>query len=103
MPASAREFFEELKARPASARVRGVTASYRFDIEDAGSWRVDVHDGALSVEESVAAADCIIWASEETFLRIVRGEENPMGAYFTGKVKVAGDVGLAVRLRDLFA
>jgi putative sterol carrier protein len=103
MPTSAREFFQELGSRKESPRVRGLTASYRFDVEEAGSWRVEVDDGALSVEESDAAADCVISTSEETFLRIVRGEENAMGAYFTGKVKVAGEVGLAVRLRDLLA
>jgi putative sterol carrier protein len=101
MPTSAREFFEELQGRTASERARGLAASYRFDVDDVGSWRVEVDDGALSVEESAAAADCIIWASEETFLRIVRGEEKALGAYLTGKVKVAGDVGLAFRLRDL--
>jgi putative sterol carrier protein len=103
MPESAREFFEELADRPRSTQARGLTASYRFDIEDEGNWRLDVDDGVVSVEESAAAADCIIWSSEETFLRIVRGEESAMGAYLSGKVKVAGDVGLAVRLRDLLA
>jgi putative sterol carrier protein len=103
MPASAREFFEELGTRPRSTRARGLTASYRFDVEDEGSWRLEVDDGVVSVEESAAAADCIIWSSEETLLRIVTGEESAMGAYFTGKVKVAGDVALAMRLRDLLA
>jgi putative sterol carrier protein len=103
MPESAREFFEQLGSRPRRAGARGLTASYRFDVEDEGSWRLEVDDGVLSVEESAAAADCIIWSSEETFLRIVAGEESAMGAYLAGKVKVAGDVGLAVRLRDLLA
>lgn len=102
MPATAREFFQELASRPRSGRTSGLTASYRFDVEGAGSWRVEIDDGAVSVEESDAAADCVIRASEETFLRIARGEQNPMGAFLTGKVQVSGDVGLAMRLRDLF-
>jgi putative sterol carrier protein len=103
MPASAREFFEALASRRASPRTRGLSASYRFDVDGEGSWRVVIDDGALSVEESDAAADCVIRASEETFLRIVHGEENAMGAFLTGKVKVSGEVGLALRLRDLLA
>jgi putative sterol carrier protein len=103
MAASAREFFQELGSRTRSRRTRGLSASYRFDVEGAGTWRVDVDDGVLSVAESDAAADCVIRASEETFLRIVRGEEDAMGAYLRGKVRVTGNIALALRLRDLLA
>jgi putative sterol carrier protein len=54
------------------------------------------------VTESDAPADCVIRTDENTFLRIVRGEQSPMGAYMTGKVRVEGDLGLALRLRDVF-
>ena len=105
MVASAREFFRDLAARPGgrSERTRGLRASYRFEIEDAGSWVVRVDDGAVSVEESDAAADCVMKASERTFLRIVNRELNAMAAYLTGKVKISGDQGLAFRLRDLLS
>jgi putative sterol carrier protein len=103
-PATAREFFDDLAVRTAGGaeRTRGLRATYRFDIAGAGSWRVEVDDGAVSVSESDAAADCVVETSEKTFLRIVRGEQNPMGAYLSGKVTARGDVGLAMRLRDLF-
>jgi putative sterol carrier protein len=55
------------------------------------------------ITESDAPADCVVRTDERTFLRIVRGEQSPMGAYMRGKVKVEGDLGLALRLRDLFA
>lgn len=103
MAETAREFFEELKARTAdgSERTRGLTASYRFDVDGAGSWRVDVDDGAVSVSESDAAADCVIAVPEDLLLRIVRGEQSPMGAFLMGKIRVEGDAALAMRLKDL--
>jgi putative sterol carrier protein len=103
MAETAREFFEDLKARTAggSDRTRGLTASYRFDIEGAGSWRVEVDDGAVSVSESDAVADCVIAVSEDLFLRIVRGEQSPMGAFMLGKIRIEGDAALAMRLKDL--
>jgi putative sterol carrier protein len=105
MTESAREFFEQLGARTAggSERTRGLTASYRFDVEGAGSWRVEVDDGAVSVTESDAAADCVISASEKTLLGIVSGRQSPMGAFLMGRIRVDGDTGLAMRLRDLLA
>lgn len=101
MPDSAREFFDDLRARADASRAAGLTASYRFDIEGAGSWHVQVRGGALTVEESQEPADCVIATDERTFLGVVSGEQNPMGAYMTGRIRVEGDIGLALRLREL--
>ncbi|HXV35442.1 MAG TPA: SCP2 sterol-binding domain-containing protein [Gaiellaceae bacterium] len=105
MPDTAREFFDNLAARTSggSERTRGFTATYRFEIEGAGSWRVAVDDGAVAVSEGDGAADCVISAPEDLFLRVVRGEQNATGAFLMGKIKVEGDTGLAMRLKDLFA
>jgi putative sterol carrier protein len=99
---SAREFFEGLPARIDPERARAFDAAYRFDIEGAGTWRLESDGERAVVTESDAPADCVIRTDEKTFLRIVRGEQSPMGAYMTGKVKVEGDLGLALRLRDVF-
>ena len=102
---TAGEFFERLRTRSAggSLRTRGLRATYRFDVDGAGSWLVRIDDGAVSVTESDAVADCVLEASEETLLRVANGELHPMGAFLTGKIRVTGDVALAMRLRDLFA
>jgi putative sterol carrier protein len=98
---SAREFFDGLLERVDPGRARALAGSYRFDVDGAGSWRLEADGDRLVVTESDAPADCVIRADERTFLRIVAGEQSPMGAYMTGKVKVDGDLGLALRLRDV--
>jgi putative sterol carrier protein len=100
---SAREFFETLPGRVSRQASQALDASYRFDVDGAGSWRVESDGEGLAVTESDAPADCVIRTDERTFLRIVGGEQSPMGAYMMGKIKVEGDLGLALRLRDLFA
>ena len=99
---SAREFFEGLPGRIDPERAGALDASYRFDIAGSGSWRLEADGERAIVTESDAPADCVIRTDENTFLRIVRGEQSPMGAYMTGKVRVEGDLGLALRLRDVF-
>lgn len=99
---SAREFFEGLPGRIGPERARSLDASYRFDIEGAGSWRLEADGEKAVVTESDAPADCVIRTDENTFLRILRGEQSPMGAYMRGKVRVEGDLSLALRLRDVF-
>jgi putative sterol carrier protein len=99
---SAREFFEGLPGRIDPERARALDASYRFDIEGAGSWRLEAAGEKAVVTESDAPADCVIRTDENTFLRILGGEQSPMGAYMTGKVRVEGNLGLALRLREVF-
>ena len=102
MAQSAREFFETLESRIDPARAADLNNSYLFDIDGAGTWRVDVHGGHVSVTEGAADADCTISATEDTFARIASGEQNATTAYMTGKLKIKGDMGAAMKLQKIF-
>ena len=102
MPESPREFFETLETRIDASKAAGMTASYKFDIDGSGSWLVDVDDGKVTVTEDGGDADCTISTSSETFLKIANGEQNPTAAYMSGKLKVKGDMGQAMKLQKLF-
>jgi putative sterol carrier protein len=97
-----RSFFEGLPSRIDPAKVAGMRNSYVFDVEGAGTWTVRVEDGAVAVREGAEDADCTISATEDTFRQIVAGEQNPTTAYMTGKLKVRGDMGAAMKLQKLF-
>ena len=75
---------------------------FAFDIADVGAWTVTVADGVVSVAEGENDADCTISASEETLMKIASGEANPTTAYMTGKLKIKGDMGAALKLQKLF-
>jgi putative sterol carrier protein len=102
MAESTKEFFESLPARVDESKTAGMNNSYVFDIEGAGQWKVDVTDGKVSVTEGPGDADATISTSEETFQKIAAGEQNPTSAYMTGKLKVKGDMGAAMKLQKLF-
>ena len=102
MAQTAREFFEGLESRVDPSKTAGMNSSYLFEIEGAGRWTVKVDDGKVTVTEGGESADCTIIATEETFERIVAGELNPTSAYMTGKLKVKGDMGAAMKLQKLF-
>ena len=102
MPQDAREFFETLPGRVDSSKVSGMNNSYLFDIEDAGMWLVTVEDGVVSVREGEGEADATISASNENFERILSGEQNATAAYMSGKLKIKGDMGAAMKLQKLF-
>jgi putative sterol carrier protein len=100
--ADVKEFFESLPSRADASKTAGMSNSYVFDIQGAGQWKVDVTDGNVSVAEGGGDADCTITTSQETFEKIISGEQNATSAYMTGKLKIKGDMGAAMKLQKLF-
>ena len=102
MAESVQDFFANLASRADSSKTAGMTNSFVFDIDGAGQWKVDVDDGAVSVSDGGGDADVTISTSQETFEQIIAGEQNPTSAYMTGKLKIKGDMGAAMKLQKLF-
>jgi putative sterol carrier protein len=102
MAESVKEFFDGLEARADSGKTAGMNNSYLFDIEGAGQWLVKVEDGKVDVAEGGGDADTTITTSEETMMAVINGEQNPTTAYMTGKLKIKGDMGAAMKLQKLF-
>ena len=102
MAESVQEFFDELASRADAEKTAGMNNSYLFDIEGSGQWHVAVEDGTVTVTEGAGEAGTTITTTEENFMAIVRGEQNPTTAYMTGKLKIKGDMGAAMKLQKLF-
>lgn len=66
----------------------------KFDIEDEGAIIID-HAGARAGDDD---ADVTLSASAEVFQAILEGEQNPTTAFMTGKLKIDGDMGKAMKL-----
>jgi putative sterol carrier protein len=96
------EFFEQLPGRADPAKTAGMNNTYVFDVEGVGQWTVAVDDGKVSVSEGAGEADCTLSASEDTLIKIAKGEANATTAYMTGKLKIKGDMGAALKLQKLF-
>lgn len=100
---AAKEFFEDLEAKAEPDKIRQVNHSYLFEIADEGAWLVDVREGTLTVKEGPGqVADVTISTSSAVFEAIASGEQNPMKAYMSGKLKVRGDLSAALKLQKLF-
>ncbi len=96
------EFFEGLSSRVDESKTAGMNNTYVFDIEGAGTWTVAVKDGKIDVSEGGAEGDCTISTSQENFEKIIAGEQNATTAYMSGKLKIKGDMGAAMKLQKLF-
>lgn len=75
----------------------GFDKSVKFDL---GSDGVLVVDGQ-SVSTADSGADCTITISKDDFEALAAGELNPTMAFMTGKLKVDGDMSIAMQLSQI--
>jgi putative sterol carrier protein len=68
--------------------------SAKFEIEGTGAVVIDA-DGARASDEDT---DVTLSADSDTFQGILSGDTNPTSAFMTGKLKVDGDMGMAMKL-----
>ena len=71
----------------------------KFDIEGEGTVMID-ETGARAADE---AADVTLSADAETFQSILSGDTNPTSAFMSGKLKIDGDMGMAMKLATVLA
>lgn len=93
--------FEEMAKRLPTKDLSDVDAIFQFDIsgEEEGHWVVDLKVSPATVEEGQSdSADCTISMSDDDFLALATGELDPTMAFMKGKVKIQGNMGLALKL-----
>ena len=77
----------------------GLGGTLKFDFGDAGSVLVDGKSTPNSVSDGAGkSADCTISVTLDTFEKMVKGELDGTSAFMQGKLRVAGDMGLAMKL-----
>lgn len=77
----------------------GLGGTLKFDFGEPGSVFVDGKSSPNTVTDGEGkTADCTISVSLETFEKMVKGELDGTSAFMQGKLRVAGDMGLAMKL-----
>ena len=74
----------------------GFDGSAKFEIEGEGAIIVD--GAGVRVAEDGDEADVTMTADADTFQEILAGDLNPTAAFMSGKLKLDGDMGTAMKL-----
>lgn len=104
-PTTVKEFFQLLPSRLDSDAAEDLDAVYQFDLSGAqgGQYILTIRDGACQIAEGIHAAPHIVLSmAGEDCIKIMKGQLNGPAAAMSGRVKVSGDIGLAMRLKGLF-
>jgi predicted lipid carrier protein YhbT len=75
-------------------------AIYKFVLEGAGggTWVVNLKDAA---REGDGDSDCTISLGAQDFVDLVEGRANGQQLYFQGRLRIDGNLGLALKLQNL--
>jgi len=88
------------KMNDALAKAGGLDKSVKFDFGDDGS--IYAH-GTEAEVDSAKEADCTISVDKSDFIALAEGNLDPMMAFMSGKLKVAGDMSVAMGLQNIFS
>ncbi|KAK3090034.1 hypothetical protein FSP39_008712 [Pinctada imbricata] len=96
--------FQQIKGALNKELVSGVGGVFQFNLtgKDGGSWYVDLKNGSGSVGKGAASdPQCILTMDSEDFIKMFAGELKSTAAYMAGKLKIKGNMGLAMKLEKL--
>ena len=81
-------------------------ATIAFDLsgDQGGKWWVKIHDGTAESGKGDPAepANLTLLADANEWVRIMTGQLDPTAAFMQGKLKIKGDMGLAIKMQSLF-
>ncbi len=100
------EAFEAMNDRFNADAAAGLNAVFQYHIEGdgGGDWNCSISNGTLTVNEGVHDNPSVtLTMAASDFMDLINGKLNGQMAFMTGKLKIAGDISLAMKLGSIFS
>jgi multimeric flavodoxin WrbA/putative sterol carrier protein len=104
-PQTARALLEAMPGALNREAAAGLTATYQFEVSGGENFTAYLHieNSTATFQEGPAPqADAVIKTPADVWLAISRGELDGVQAFMTGKFQVEGNMGLLMKMNDLF-
>ncbi|KAF1329494.1 Peroxisomal multifunctional enzyme type 2, partial [Globisporangium splendens] len=84
------------------ALAKKVNGVIQFNVTPGGAWNLDLKSASPSLTEGEKKADVTITVGDDDFIAIATGKLNAQQAFMKGKLKLKGNMALAMKLPVLF-
>ena len=104
-PKTVRAFFSTLAGKLDPEAAEGLDAVYQFNLNgaDGGQYQLQIRDGVCQVSEGTHPDPHVTLAmSGEDCLKVMNGQISGTMVAMTGRLRISGDMGLAMQLASLF-
>jgi putative sterol carrier protein len=99
------ETFETMVTLFNPAAAKGLNKNFQWNItgEQAGVYALKVADDTCElIKGGVEKPDVTFTLKDQDWLKMAEGKLDPQSAFFSGQLKVTGDIGLALRVPQIF-
>ena len=100
-----KEIFAEMPKNLNADAAKGMNSTIQFNLsgDNGGQWHVVIKDGTCQVQEGTASsANMTLSMSAQDYVDMIMGKLNGQMAFMSGKLKISGDMGLAMKMQSLF-
>jgi putative sterol carrier protein len=100
-----KETFDVMESRFDPSKAAGTNATIQYDItgEGGGTWHAVINNGTCKVNEGPATNPTLtLQMSGQDWLDMLAGKQSGQMLFMSGKLKLKGDMGLAMKLGSLF-
>jgi putative sterol carrier protein len=104
--ATVKETFDQMGSRFKPDRAAGTNAAIQYDIsgEGGGTWHAIIKDGACTVASGPATNPSLtLQMAAQDWLDMTGGKQSGQMLFMSGKLKLKGDMGLAMKLGSMFS
>ncbi len=105
MPLTVADLMSKMPAAFIPEKAVGLDAVIQFNFTGAepGEWYAEIKDGAVKVEQGVhPSPKMTLTADSADYVKLFTGELDPMQAFMQGKLKLQGDLNLAMKMNQFF-
>ena len=99
------DVFDAMRGSFQPAKAKGVYARYQWDLSGphGGEWWIAVNDGTYKMAKGkISDPNVTFIATDKDWVAICHDQLSGTWAYFTGRLKVRGDQGVARKLGEMF-
>ena len=105
MPLTVSELMAKMPGAFIPEKAQGVDAAiqFKFTGAEAGEWNATIKDGKVDVSRGThRSPKMTLTADSADYVKLFTGELDGMQAFMQGRIKLAGDLNLAMKLMQMF-